>query len=103
MSGLERDHLRCAWRGLSLQIAYLSLHSQLIVLFLRYVTPNFFWLHSSIVILSLEHVTTHTRIAFAGLSGVYTSLSKPSIFFISITFRVRKVTLLLESSRFGLM
>ena len=88
---------------LSLQIIYFSLHGLLIVLFLRYMTPNFFWLHSPIVILSLEHVTAHTRVAFAGLSGVYTSLSKPSIFFISITFRVRKVTLLLGSSRFGLM
>ena len=83
---------------LSLQIVYLSLHGLLIVLFLGYMTPNFFWLHGPIVILSLKHVTAHTRIAFAGLSGVYTSLSKPSIFFISITFRVRKVTLLLGSS-----
>ena len=53
--------------------------------------------------MSLEHVTAYTRIAFVGLSGVYTSLLKPSILFISITFRVRKVTLLLGSSRFELM
>ena len=83
---------------LSLQIVYLSLHGLLIILFLRYMTPNFFGLHGLVVILSLEHVTAYTRIAFAGLSGVYTSLSKPSIFFISITFRIRKVTLLLGSS-----
>lgn len=76
---------------LSLQIVYLSLHGLLIVLFLGYMTPNFFWLHGPAVILSLEHVTAHTRIAFAGLSGVYTSLLKSSILFISITFRVRKL------------
>ena len=88
---------------LSLQIVYLSLHGLLIILSLGYVTPNFFWLHGPVVILSLEHVTTHARIAFAGLSGVHTSLSKPSILFISITLRVRKVTLLLGSRQFRLM
>jgi len=88
---------------LSLQIVYLSLHSLLIILSLGYMTPNFFWLHGLIVILSLEHVTAHTRIAFVGLSGVHTSLSKPSILFILITLRVRKVTLLLGSSWLGLM
>ena len=88
---------------LSLQIVYLSLHGLLIVLFLGYMTPNFFWLHGPVVILSLEHVTAHMRIAFASLSGVYTSLSKPSILFISITFGVRKVTLLLGFSWFELM
>ena len=53
--------------------------------------------------MSLEHMIAHARVAFAGLSGVYTSLSKPSILFISITFGVRKVTLLLGSGWFGLM
>ena len=88
---------------LSLQIGYLSLHGLLIILSLGYVTLNFFWLHGPVVILSLEHVTAHTRIAFAGLSGVHTSLSKLSILFILITLRVRKVTLLLGSSWFRLM
>ena len=88
---------------LSLQIVYLSLHGLLIILSLGYMTPSFFWLHGPVVILSLEHMTTHTRIAFAGLSGVHTSLSKPSILFILITLRVRKVALLLGSSRFRLM
>ena len=64
---------------LSLQIIYLSLHGLLIVLSLGYMTPNFFWLHGPVVILSLEHMTAHTRITFAGLSSVYTSLSKPFI------------------------
>ena len=88
---------------LSLQIVYLSLHGLLFILSLGYVTPNFFWLHGPVVILSLEHVTAHTRVAFASLSGVHTSLLKPSILFISVTLRVGKVTLLLGSSRFRLM
>ena len=88
---------------LSLQIVYLSLHGILIILSLGYVTPNLFWLHGPVVILSLEHVTAHTRVASAGLSGVYTSLSEPSILFISVTLRVGKVTLLLGSHQFGLM
>ena len=88
---------------LSLQIVYLSLHGLLIILSLGYMALNFFWLHGPVVILSLEHVTADTRMASAGLSGVHTSLSKPSILFISITLRVGKVTLLLGSSRFRLM
>ena len=88
---------------LSLQIIYLSLHSLLIVLSLGYMTSNFFWLHGPVVILTLEHVTAHTRIAFAGLRGVRTSLSEPSTLFISITLKVRKVALLLGSSWFRLM
>ena len=69
---------------LSLQVIYLSLHGLFIIL-------------------SLGYVIAHTRMASASLSGVYTSLSKPSILFISITFKVGKVTLLLGSSRFRLM
>ena len=69
---------------LSLQVVYLSLYGLLIIL-------------------SLGYVTAHTRMAFASLSGVYTSLSKPSILFISITLRVGKVTLLLGSIRFRLI
>ena len=69
---------------LSLQVVYLSLHGLLIIL-------------------SLGYVTAHTRVAPAGLSGVHTSLSKPSILLISTTLRVGKVTLLLGSSRFRLM
>ena len=51
---------------LSLQVVYLSLHGLLIIL-------------------ALEYVTAHTRLASASLSDVHTSLSKPSILFISIT------------------
>ena len=68
----------------SFQVAYLSLHGPFVILFLGY-------------------MTAHTRMVFASLSGVYTSLSKPSILFISITLRVGKVTLHLGSSRFRLM
>ena len=60
-------------------------------------------LHGLFIILSLGYVTAHTRMASASLSGVYTSLSKPSILFILITLRVGKVTLLLGSSRFRQM
>ena len=88
---------------LSLKIVYFSLHGLLIILSLGYMTPNFFWLHGPVVISFLEHVIAHTRITFAGLSGVCSSLSKPSILFISITLRVGKVTLLLGSSQFRLM
>ena len=88
---------------LSLQIVYFSLHGPLIVLFLRHMAPNFFWLQGPVVILSLKHVTTRAGVALAGLSGVYASLSKPSILFVSITFGVRKVTLLLGFGWFGLM
>ena len=69
---------------LALQVVYLSLHGLFIIL-------------------SLGYVIAHKRMASASLSGVYTSLLKPSILFISITLRVGKVTLLLGSSRFRLM
>ena len=69
---------------LSLQVVYLSLHG----LF---------------VILSLGYVTAHKRMASASLSSVYTSLSKPSILFISIMLRVGKVALLLRSGQLRLM
>ena len=69
---------------LSLQVVYLSLHGLFIIL-------------------SLGYVAAHTRIAFTSLSGIYTSLSKPSIFFISITPRVGKVALLLGPNRLRLM
>ena len=88
---------------LSLQIIYFSLHGPLIVLFFRQMTLNFFWLRGPVVILSSKHVTTRARVAFVGLSGVYASLSKPFILFVSITFGVRKVTLLLGFGWFGLM
>ena len=45
-------------------------------------------LHGSFVILSLGHVTTRTGMASAGLRGVYTPFSKPSIFFIPAMLRV---------------
>ena len=60
-------------------------------------------LHGLFVILSLGYMAAHTRMASASLSGVYTPLSKPSVLFISITLRVRKVALLLGSSRLRLM
>ena len=63
----------------------------------------YFLLYGLFIIPSLGFMTTHTGMASASLSGVYTSLSKPSILFISITLRVGKVTLLLGSSRFRLM
>ena len=88
---------------LSLHIIYFSLHGLLIILFLRHMAPNFFWLRGLVVILSLKHVTAHARVALASLSGVYASLSKPSILFISITFGVKEVTLLLEFGWFELM
>ena len=69
---------------LSFQVVYLSLHGLLIIL-------------------ALGYVAAHMRMAFTSLSGVRTSLSKPSILFISITLRVGKVTLLLGSSWFRLM
>ena len=68
----------------SLQVVYLSLHGLFIVL-------------------SLGYVTAHMRTASASLNGVYTSLSKPSILFISITLKVGKVALLLGSSRLRLV
>ena len=60
-------------------------------------------LHGLLIILALGYVTAHTRMVFASLSGIHTSLSKPSILFISITLRVGKVTLLLGSGQFKLM
>ena len=68
----------------SLQAIYLSLHGLFVILFLGY-------------------VAAHTRMASTSLSGVYTPLLKPSVLFISITLRVRKVALLLGSSRLRLM
>ena len=53
--------------------------------------------------MSLKHVTARARVALAGLSGVYVALSKPPIVFISIMFRIRKVTLLLGFGWFELM
>ena len=84
-------HVRARMRSPSLCMVQLSLQ----VFYLS--------LHGLFIILSLGYVTAHTRIAFASLSGIHTSLSKPSIFFILITLRVGKVTLLLGSSRFKLM
>ena len=60
-------------------------------------------LHGLFVILSLGYVAAHMRMASASLSGVYTSLSKPSALFILITLRVGKFALLLGSSRLRLM
>ena len=60
-------------------------------------------MHGLFVILSLGYVTAHMRMASASLSSVYTSLSKPSILFISIMLRVGKVALLLRSGLFRLM
>ena len=68
----------------SLQVVYLSLQGLFIIL-------------------SLGYVATHTRMASTSLSGVYTPLLKPSILFISIALRVRKIALLLGSSRLKLM
>ena len=101
MLGLRLPSLCMA--QLSLQVIYLSLHGLLIILSLGYVTLNFLWLHGLVVILSLEHVAIHTRMVFAGLSGVHASLSEPSIFFILSMPRVGEVILLLGSSRFRLM
>ena len=88
---------------LSIQVIYLSLHGLLIILSLGYVTPNLIWFRGPVIILSLEHVIAHMRVASASLSGVHTSLLKPSILFISITLRVGKVAMLLGSSRFRLI
>ena len=88
---------------LSLQIVYFLLHGPFIILFLRHMAPNFFLLWGPVVILSLKLVVARARVAPVGLSGVYASLSKPSILFILITFGVREVTLLLGFGWFGLM
>ena len=83
--------VRARMRLLSLCIAQLSLQ----VIYLS--------LHGLFIILSLGYVTAHTGIASTSLSGVYAPLSKPSILFVSITFRVWEVALLLGSSQLELM
>ena len=85
------EHVRARMRSPSLCMKQLSLQ----VIYLS--------LHGLFIILSLGYVTAHTRMVFASLSGIHNSLSKPSILFILITFRVGKVTLLLGSIRFRLM
>lgn len=85
------EHVKARMRPLSLCMEKLSLQ----VIYLS--------LHGLLIILSLEYVTTPTRVASAGLSGVHISLSRPSILLISITLRVRKVTLQLGSSQFRLI
>ena len=60
----------------SLQVIYLSLHGLFII-------P------------SLGYVTTHTRMAFAGLCGVYAPFPKPSVLFIPAMLRVWEITQLL--------
>ena len=60
-------------------------------------------LHGLFVIPSLGYVTTHTRMASAGLRGVYTSFPKPSVFFIPAMLRVWEITLLLGSGWLRLM
>ena len=56
-----------------------------------------------IVILSLKHVAAHVRVAPASLGGVYASLSKPSILFVSVAPGVGEVTLFLGFGWFELM
>ena len=63
----------------------------------------YFSLHGLFVIPSLGYVTAHTRMASAGLSGVYTPLPKPSVLFIPNMLRVLEITLLLGSGRLRLM
>ena len=63
----------------------------------------YFLLHGLFITLSLGYVIAHTGVASASLSGVYTPLSKPFILFILVMLRVWEVTLLLGSSRLGLM
>ena len=88
---------------LSFQIIYLSLHELPIILFLRHMASNFLLLRGPIVISSLKHVATRTRVALASLGGVYTSLSKPSILFVSAALGVEEATLLLGFGWFELM
>ena len=88
---VTRCHVRAKMRSPSLCMVQLSLQ-------VVYIS-----LHGPFVILSLGYMTAHTRMASTSLSGVHTSLSKPSILFILITVRVGKVTLLLGSSQFRLM
>ena len=63
----------------------------------------YFLLHDLFVIPSLGYVTVHMGMASAGLSGVYASLPKPFVLFVSAMLRVWEITLLLGSDRFGLM
>ena len=63
----------------------------------------YFSLHGLFVIPSLGYVTAHTGMTSAGLSGVYTLLLKPSVLFVPTMLRVWEITLLLGSSRFGLI
>ena len=63
----------------------------------------YFSLHGLFIILSLGYVTAHTGVASASLSGVYAPLSKLLVLFVLVTLRVWEVTLLLGSSRLGLM
>ena len=65
--------------------------------------PNFFLLRGPVVILSLKDVATCARVAPAGLSGVYVSLSKPFVLFVSVVLGVGEVTLLLGFGWFELM
>ena len=48
-------------------------------------------------------MAAHTGMAFAGLSGVYTPLPKPSILFVPAMLGVWAITLLLGSGRLGLI
>ena len=48
----------------------------------------YFLLHGLFIILSLGYMAAHTGMAFAGLSGVYASLPKPSILFVPAMLRV---------------
>ena len=86
-----RGHVKARMRLPSLCMAQLSLQ----VVYLS--------LHGLFIILSLGYVTAHTRMDSVSLSGIHTSLSKPSILFTLITFRVGKVTLLLGFGQFKLM
>ena len=88
---------------LHLQVFYLLPHGSLFILSLGCMALNLFWLRDPIVVLSLEHMVAHTRMAFAGLSGVHTSLPEPSIFFTSSALKVEEITLLLGFGWFGLM
>ena len=88
---------------LHLQVFYLLPHGPLIILSLGCMGFNLFWLRYLVVVLSLEHMVAYTRMAFAGLSGVHTSLPEPSIFFIVSMLRVGEITLLLGFGWFGLM
>ena len=63
----------------------------------------YFSLHGLFIVLSLGYVIAHTGMASAGLSGVYTPLSKPFVLFVSVTLRIWEVALLLGSSQLGLM